>query len=78
MSNDQRPETTVTTTLDEFPQYATAIIEATDREYWEPKHRLLVRLDNYICRIFKFSRSGMVRGKVVPIKALRTMVDNVP
>ncbi len=65
---------TTTTTHAAFQQQA-AIIEATDREYWANKHAELVRLDDWLCETFGFSRAGRVKGEAVTVKTLRGIVD---
>lgn len=64
----------VSTTHVQFEQTASAIIAITEREYWEQKHREIVRLDNALCEIFSFSRAGMVKGKQVLIKDLQRII----
>lgn len=72
---EQTAAYTVSTTHGDFEQTASAIIAATEREYWERKHRELVRLDNALCKLFDFSRGGVVKGEHVSIKELRRIVD---
>lgn len=71
---EQTATYTTSTTHARFGHTASAIIAATEREYWERKHRELVRLDNALCEIFSFSRAGMVKGKQVLIKDLQRII----
>lgn len=72
---EQAATYTTNTTHARFGQTASAIIAITEREYWERQNRELVRLSNMLCKEFGFSRSGMVEGRSVSIKALRGIVD---
>lgn len=73
--SEQPTPYTIATTHAQFEQQASAIIAITEREYWERKHRELVRLDNMLCETFDFSRPGFVKGEQVAVKTLRGVVD---
>lgn len=70
---EQAAAYTISTTHGNFEQTASAIIAATEREYWERKNRELVRLSNVLCEVFNFSRGGYIKGKQVSVKELRCM-----
>ncbi len=52
-----------------------AILEITEREFWEKKHAEVTRMSNFLCENWKFSRAGYVKGEPVPVKKLRQIVD---